>query len=244
MRILLPPSEGKSDGGRRGPARAVDPRLAAARTTVAAALAETLTRPDAARVLRLPAATAADELGYDATVATSPKRPALDRYTGVVYAGLDPATLDAAARKRAGNSVLVFSGLFGAVRGDEPIPRYRLPAAASLPGLGVLATFWKPVLAEVLPTLLHGLVVDLRSTDYAAMWRAPAGTLAVRVLSPRPTGAPIVVSYDSKLGKGRLARALLEAPRPARTVDDVVAAWERTGGRDATLVGERLDLLL
>ena len=51
------------------------------------------------------------------------------------------------------------------------------------------------------------------------------------------------MSYDSKFGKGLLARALVTAPRPARDVDDVVAAWQRAGGRDATLVGARLDLV-
>lgn len=181
----------------------------------------------------------------NAAVASSPKRPALERYAGVVYAGLDAASLDRAARARAATSVLVFSGLFGVVRGDEPVPRYRVPVGAALPGLGVLATWWKPVLTAVLPSLVHGLVVDLRSTDYAAMWKAPPNAVAVRVLSPRPSGPPIVVSYDSKLGKGKLARALLTAPTPARTLDDVVAAWERAGGRGATVFGgSRLDLLL
>ncbi len=227
--------------GRGGPAA---PGRPAPRDRVAAALAVTLTRPDAAQVLRLPAGTAAEELAHDAAITTAPKRPALDRYAGIVYAGLDAATLDPASRRRAATSVLVFSGLFGVVRGDEPVPRYRLPAAASLPGLGVLASFWKPVLTEVVPTLLRGLTVDLRSTDYAAMWKAPANAVAVRVLSPRPGGEPIVVSYDSKLGKGKLARALVTSPTPARTAADVVAAWERAGGADAVVVGNRLDLVL
>ena len=244
MRILLPPSEAKTTGGRRGPARLVDPRLAAARAEVAAALTTTLARPDAAEILRLPAGSAAQDLAVNSEIATSPRRSALDRYAGVVYLGLDTRSLDTAARKRAAHAVLVFSGLLGVVRGDEPVPRYRVPAAASLPGLGVLATWWKPVLAEVVPSLLHGLVVDLRSTDYAAMWKPPANAVIVRVLSRRPTGPPVVVSYDSKLGKGKLARALVSAPKPARSVDDVVVAWERAGGHDASVVGTRVDLLL
>ncbi|MHA3702752.1 YaaA family protein, partial [Jatrophihabitans sp. YIM 134969] len=185
-----------------------------------------------------------DDLAANADAADGPRRAALDRYAGVVYLGLDAATLPPAARRRAATSVLVFSGLYGVVRGDEPIPRYRVPAAVSLPGLGVLATYWKPVLTQVLPSLLHGLVVDLRSTDYAAMWKAPAGVLTVRVLSRRPSGPPVVVSYDSKLGKGKLTRSLLTAPQPARSVDDVVAAWERAGGHDAAVTGTRVDLVL
>jgi hypothetical protein len=45
-----------------------------------------------------------------------------------------------------------------------------------------------------------------------------------------------VVSYSSKLGKGKLARALLEreaAGQPVRTVEDVAEAWLKAGGHSA-----------
>ena len=86
---------------------------------------------------------------------------------------------------------------------------------------------------------------EARETDIG-ITGGGAGTevVAVRVLTARPGRPPAVVSFDSKLGKGRLARALLLAERPARTVDDVVAAWSGAGGRDATYVASRLDLLL
>ena len=55
------------------------------------------------------------------------------------------------------------------------VPDYRVPAKATLPGIGVAATFWRPVLGVTVPALLApGLVVDLRSSDYAAMWRPRA----------------------------------------------------------------------
>jgi hypothetical protein len=70
------------------------------------------------------------------------------------------------------------------------------------------------------------------------------------VLSQRPNGTIGVISYRSKLGKGKLAAALLEqsaAGKPVTSATDVAEAWLRDGGRDvresATAVGCTLDLV-
>jgi cytoplasmic iron level regulating protein YaaA (DUF328/UPF0246 family) len=257
MRILLPPSEAKNPGGRgrRLATRAAGTdALSAARAHVQQALAAQLRLgvAPAATALVLPPAAVDEALAANAHVLDSPTMPALHRYAGVVYAGLAADRFDAEQRRLAERSTLIFSGLFGVVGGDEPIPTYRVPAKAQLAGVGVLGTFWRPVLTEVLPGLVgRHLVIDLRSTDYLAMWR-PRGreaerVLQIRVLSPRPNGTPAVISYPSKFGKGQLARALVEraaAGTPIRTADDVVAAWLGCGGSDADLRGNALDLVL
>jgi cytoplasmic iron level regulating protein YaaA (DUF328/UPF0246 family) len=243
VHLLLPPSEAKTSGGRGRPLRRrppADGRLAAARTAAIDALLE-LVGADAtaaAQALLLPAGVAADALATNAAVLDSPTTPALRRYSGVVYDGLDHAHLAPAEQRVAERSSWVFSGLFGVVRGDEPVPEYRVSAKAVLPRLGVAGTYWRPVLTEVLPELLRrGLVVDLRSSDYAAMWRPDPGTaervLGIRVLSPAPRGGHAVISYNSKFAKGRLVAELVRRAaggEPVRTVDDVVAAWSRWDG--------------
>lgn len=228
-----------------------DPLTATRRTTIAALQALLAgERAAAQRALLLPDGVADEALALNAAVLDSPTMPALRRYAGVVYDGLDLAALSAAEQRVAARSILVFSGLFGVLRGDEPVPAYRVPAKAVLPGVGVMATFWRPLLTDVLADLLRrGLVVDLRSSDYAAMWR-PAGELAervvsVRVLSPAPRGGHAVISYNSKLAKGRLAAALVRraaAGEQVETSDDVVAAWRACGGADAEVVGRGLAL--
>lgn len=245
MRLLLPPSEAKQPGG-HAPTPAAPSPLSVAREQVLVALRELLATPSASSVLGLPARTAAADLAADAAAVagTALHRPALDRYSGIVYEGLRAATLSRAARVRANESVLIFSGLLGVVRAAEPVPAYRLPAAAVLPGIGGLAAFWRPVLATALPGLLVGLVVDMRSSDYAAMWRATPDVVTVRVLSERPGREPGIVSHPSKLGKGRLARALLTARREPATAADVVTAWRRAGGRSGRIVGNAVDLLI
>jgi cytoplasmic iron level regulating protein YaaA (DUF328/UPF0246 family) len=237
VRLLLPPSEAKSAGGR---GRALNRRPAAheldqPRRELRAALARLLAgdAQAAAQALLLPAGVAAAALAANAAVESSPTTAALRRYAGVVYDGLDFSARTPNAARLAGRSVLIFSGLFGVVRGDEPVPNYRVPAKAALPGIGVLSSFWRPMLDATLPAQLgRGLVVDLRSSDYAAMWR-PASELAprvltVRVLSPRPGGGLGVLSYPSKFAKGQLAAALLEraaAGQPVTDVEHVAAAW-------------------
>lgn len=240
MHILLPPSEGKHPGGRGRPLALSGP-LGAARGQVLDAL-DTLLAGDpeaAAEALLLPPGVTAGALAANAAVRRSRTVPALRRYGGVVYDGLDVPSLSPAALKLAGRSVNVFSGLLGVVRGDEPVPDYRVPAKATLPGLGIAGTFWKPVLTEVLPArFARGLVLDLRSSDYAAMWKPDRRTadrvLTVRVLSPVPSGKQAVVSFNSKYAKGRLAAALLERAAAGGTVDsadDVAAAWLGIGER-------------
>jgi cytoplasmic iron level regulating protein YaaA (DUF328/UPF0246 family) len=258
MRILLPPSEAKTAGGRgrrlsARPDESIGP-LAGGRAQTMAALQQLLARgrASAATGLLLPPAVVDDSIAANAGAHAAPTTPALNRYTGVVYLGLSAATLSGPARRVAERSVLIFSGLFGVVRGNEGVPNYRVPGKANLPGLGIASTFWRPILDDVLPPLLGShLVIDLRSGDYLAMWRPPrelaARVVSVRVLSPRPGTTPGVISYPSKFGKGQLTRALVEreaAGQKVRTVDDVAAAWLDCGGRDAAVRPGGLDLLL
>lgn len=241
MRILLPPSEAKNPGGRGLPLARRRRRqpIDDTRELVLRALAELLAGPEAARALLLPDSVAAAALEDNRRVRTAATMPALDRYAGIVYDGLFLQPLSEAARAVADREVLIFSGLFGVLRGGDPIPAYRVPAKAWLPGLGVLSTFWRPRLEGLMPALLgRGPLIDLRSGDYAAMWQ-PAGRtgglIGVRVLSPRPDGTLGVISFASKLAKGRLAAALLErraAGQPVRDVADIAAAWAVAGGKD------------
>lgn len=249
MRVLLPPSEGKTVGGR---GRSYTRRehagpLADARRRALDALADLLVGPDeaAAGALLLPPGVAADALATNRAVRHSPTTPALRRYAGVVYDGLGYDALAAPVQRAAGRGALIFSGLWGVVRGDEPVPAYRVPAKAALPGIGVAGTYWRPVLDALLPALLgRGLVVDLRSGDYAAMWRPGPGlrerVITVRILSPLPAGGHGIVSYNSKFAKGRLAAALFsrvaDGDEP-RTAQDVVAAWAAADGARGEVTG-------
>jgi len=260
MRILLPPSEAKHRGGRGKPITSRTPHpLDAPRGQILSALTELIGTDAgaAARALLLPASSAAQALDDNARAGSGPTCPAVERYAGVVYEGLSVTKLSKQARRSANRSVIIFSGLFGAVRGGDAIPLYRVPAKAVLPGLGVAGTYWRPRLQQHLPALLDsGLVLDLRSGDYVAMWqprpgeRTGRGLVRVRVLSKRPDGSHGVISYPSKLAKGRLAAAVLEAEAAGQaphSASEVADLWLAIGGRDAVMPaksgGIGLDLL-
>ncbi|MDQ2838222.1 MAG: peroxide stress protein YaaA [Actinomycetota bacterium] len=261
MRILLPPSEAKHAGGRgRSLAgRSASQPIDEARRLTLDALATLLETPGKApAALLLPPSVADAAIEENLRVRSSPTLPAIRRYAGIVYDGLDVEHLSAAAQQLAGKQLLIFSGLFGVLRGADPVPAYRVPAKAVLPGLGIAGSFWRPRLATLLPPLLgrSGLIVDLRSTDYASMWQPARGSreasrlLTVRVLSRKPDGGLGVISYPSKLAKGKLAAALLEraaSGEPIRGAEDVRAVWASLGGSDTrpgpASLGNALDLM-
>jgi cytoplasmic iron level regulating protein YaaA (DUF328/UPF0246 family) len=153
------------------------------------------------------------EVAKNVDLLTAGARPAGQVYTGVLYDALDLASLDAAAKRRAARSLLVFSGLWGAVRVTDRIPSYRCSMGVKLPGLGALAAHWRGPMADALPEAAgDGLVLDLRSSAYAAAWK-PKGEVAGRTATVRVLHAPTrkVVSHFNKATKGRIVRSLMSA---------------------------------
>ena len=68
----------------------------------------------------------------------------------MLYEALDLATLPPAAQRAARRSVLISSGLWGAVRLTDRIPPYRCPIGARLPGVGALSAYWRSALGPAL----------------------------------------------------------------------------------------------
>ncbi|KPM52029.1 hypothetical protein CcI49_19520 [Frankia sp. CcI49] len=165
MRILLPPSEAKAEGGDGPSLRAAgfgDGPLAVARAEVARAVAVFCRSDPSAAIaaLRLPASRAQADLAANISMPDAPTMPALDRFVGVLYEALAPATLPPAARAVASQALFVSNGAFGLLGATEPVPDHRVGMAAAVPGLDgraaptVLATFWRARLASALPDLL------------------------------------------------------------------------------------------
>ncbi len=244
--ILLPPSETKSTGGRGAPLRLdalpFDDELGALRKQLVDAVTTLAADVPASRAALGLSERQDDQIALNADLWTSPTAPALRRYTGVLYDALDYRTLTPAGRRKAHESVLIGSALFGLVRGDDPVPAYRLSAGSALPGCGTLAALWKPALAPVLAGF-DGLVIDLRSSSYAALAPAP-GAVTVRVLSVLPDGSRAIVSHFNKHHKGVLVRTLLSSravPTDVRSLLRIVAR----AGIEAERSGEaRIDVLV
>ncbi|MGH3872357.1 MAG: YaaA family protein [Pseudonocardiaceae bacterium] len=241
MLVLLPPSETKASGG-DGPPLRLDtlshPELTPTRRKLVDELVRLAADAPAGRIALGLSGSQDGELARNAALCNAPTLPALHRYTGVLYAALDTGSLQASATAR----LAVASALFGLLAADDPVPAYRLSASASLPEAGPVRSVWRPVLPALL-TRIAGLVVDLRSSAYAAL--APlADAVTVRVLCVDDDGRRRPVSHHNKAHKGRFARLLATAPGEVSDADGVARIAHR-GGLQAERTGEHtLDLIV
>ena len=212
--ILLPPSEGKAEGGRARSAWKPDGgtfgrSLGDHRAQIAKRLV-TLKGGDATllgvkgdHLLRAQRA--------NRSLVGAPILPAWQRYTGVVWDHLDIASMTAPRRNRALANIVVVSGLLGLVRAAEPVPDYRLKMGARLAPLGTLSKWWQPHVSQALEDWAGSLViVDLLTQEHRAALdrRLAESTTWIRVSLNERSGA--AGGHDAKAAKGRLARHLIE----------------------------------
>lgn len=203
MLILLPPSEGKA-------------------------------HPEGGEPVELGSLAFAAELGakrerlieaLDPGLRSAPAAPAAEVYTGVLYGRLELPELPAKGRRK----VLIASALWGVVRPGDRIPYYRLPPKERLEGVGPLAKFWRPALAEALPDAEGELIVDMRSAAYSSMWKPKQATLlAVRAFTEKE-GERKAVSHMAKAVRGDVAKVLLQARKAPGDPESAAAVAEGAG---------------
>ena len=233
MLLILPPSETKRDGGAGGSRldlgalsfEALTPQRSAALSSLA-----TLSR-------NLKLATGALSLGptqqhevlRNREVSTSPVMPALDRYTGVLYDGLQVEELSESQRAFANDHVVVHSALFGLIGAGDRIPAYRLSHNSRLPGLS-LGRHWRGVVSAELAAR-SGLLLDLRSEAYASLGAAPRrdDSLYIRVVSYGANGRRTALSHFNKKAKGEFTRAVITAGVD-HTDRDSLLEWAANSG--------------
>ncbi|OFT29024.1 hypothetical protein HMPREF3170_07630 [Corynebacterium sp. HMSC08D02] len=223
MLILLPPSETKAPGGERDAMSVSFPAL----DSVRASLFDDLSAMDVDEMmglLKIPK-TKREEAVENQSLRTGPVMPAIYRYTGVLYDALVPETLPDDAIRR----LAVGSALFGVVRADDMIPRYRVSASSKVPAAdGSLPTMrarWGSAVSEALSK--EPFVVDMRSGAYEKLGPVD-GAVTVRVESVAPDGSRKVVSHFNKHYKGLLARALACGPEVA-SIREVAEVAEAAG---------------
>jgi cytoplasmic iron level regulating protein YaaA (DUF328/UPF0246 family) len=226
--ILLPPSESKTVRARGRSlvlSRLSFPELTDTRAAVAGCLAKVSAHVDAAQTLGVSPGLA-EEIARNTALETAATLPAARLYSGVLYDALGYASLSAAGRRRANRWLVVVSALYGALRPTDAVAPYRLSMGVNLPGLGPLASVWRPELAGVLEGAAgRGLVVDCRSSTYAAAW-APSARVAHRWVHVRVPGA----THLAKHTRGLVARQLCEAGsdpvRPQRLLEVLGPAFD------------------
>ncbi|MGH3692381.1 MAG: YaaA family protein [Microbacterium sp.] len=240
MKILLPPSETKREGGDGSPldldALAL-PSLNDHRSAVVEALIDLAADEDVARrVLKLSERQRGDVV-HNRELRSAPTMPAIDRYTGVLFDALDARTLSAASRRWLGEHVWIHSAPLGPVGALDAVPTYRLAAGISLPGIPALRRHWAEATSRAIEEEQPSFVLDLRSEAYVALGPVPVAVPSAYVRVVTAHGRAL--NHFNKKSKGLLVRAIAES-RPR--VDSLRGfhSWAKKHGivlRDAEMPG-------
>lgn len=236
MRILLPPSAGKTTKESTNHLQLEKlwqaEHLTQTRRQLINDVQNTALLADAAQIFKLGPKNA-HEISQNLEIYDAPALAAWQLYDGVLYEaakfaqifsygacaqdGQGQADQSQGLQRQLEELTLVFSALFGPVRLTDLITPHRLSGSVKLPGQGSVASIWSKALKELLTQQLSGhVVVDLRSSEYGAMYRPTRGSdcllLNIGVAKVNPaTGKRSVVSHWAKHTRGLLAGALLEA---------------------------------
>ena len=236
MRILLPPSAGKTTKKSTNHLQLEKlwqaEHLTQTRRQLIDDVQNTALLADAAQIFKLGPKNA-HEISQNLEIYDAPALAAWQLYDGVLYEAAKFAQIFSSGAPAQGGQgqedqyqgdqrqleelTLVFSALFGPVRLTDLITPHRLSGSVKLPGQGSVASIWSKALKELLAQQLSGhVVVDLRSAEYGAMYRPTRGSdcllLNIGVAKVDPaTGKRSVVSHWAKHTRGLLAGALLEA---------------------------------
>ena len=241
MRILLPPSAGKTTKESTNHLQLEKlwqaEHLTQTRRQLIDDVQNTALLADAAQIFKLGPKNA-HEISQNLEIYDAPALAAWQLYDGVLYeaakfaqifsygacaqdgqgqGGQSQADQSQGLQRQLEELTLVFSALFGPVRLTDLITPHRLSGSVKLPGQGSVASIWSKALKELLTQQLSGhVVVDLRSSEYGAMYRPTRGSdclllnIAVAKVNPA-TGKRSVVSHWAKHTRGLLAGALLRA---------------------------------
>ena len=212
--VLLPPSEGKSPGGRRGhlPDRFAaelciprtvwlpgGPREGDVRSD---GVGEEQASPGARRASQ-PSRRRDRAPDRRRRAAPSPRGSGTAELSGEA---LDPSTLAPTVRAR----ILVPSALYGITSAQDYIADYRLGMQSNLPGVGNLARFWRPMLTDLIrPSRRRTTVIDLLTAEHrsAIEWQRFGPVVRIDFVEAQGRGA---AGHIAKAAKGRFARHVID----------------------------------
>jgi cytoplasmic iron level regulating protein YaaA (DUF328/UPF0246 family) len=212
--VLVPPSEAKTPGGTaRANVGPFDEALGEDRRRVIESLISALDSSDLRRrEIMLNARGPLMERALESTRQLAdervPRLAAWQRYSGVVWAHLDAATLEASQRRR----VLVPSSLYGVTTAEDRIADFRLKMNIGVAPLGTMSTFWRPkVTPAVAGYARRSTIVNLLPLEHEAAIDLNELVRTRRVIRVQfiDGAGGTTVGHDAKAVKGILARTLV-----------------------------------
>ncbi|ETD22562.1 peroxide stress protein YaaA [Helicobacter macacae] len=144
-----------------------------------------------------------DMLSACLELANAPRIEALKLYSGVAYKALDFASLEKKAQDFLLESTLIFSNLFGLVRGFDPLPYYHLNQNYRSKNLSLNALY--KAQRDEISAFLDKIIIDLRAGVYAKAYPLKSANFCQpHYILPIPKGT----SHQAKLYRGLALREL------------------------------------
>ena len=144
--------------------------------------------------------------------------PAIQVYTGVLYAALGWDRLTKAQQKLGEKSIAIISAKYGVVRPLDPIKPYKEK---------INNKKMAPLVEKSLAGIESELIIDCRSSTYQTVWQSPVAiTVEIKVFT-RVDGAKKVITHMSKKTRGEVTHEILKATQIPKTPRELHAIVEQ-----------------
>ena len=138
--------------------------------------------------------------------------PAIEVYTGVLYAALGWARLNKAQQKVGQACIAIISAKYGVVRPFDPIEPYK----EKIDNKKLAAQ-----VGEALDGAETELIIDCRSSTYQTVWQSPVAiTVEVKVFT-RVAGVKKVITHMSKKTRGEVTHEILKTSQRPKTPEEL-----------------------
>jgi cytoplasmic iron level regulating protein YaaA (DUF328/UPF0246 family) len=138
--------------------------------------------------------------------------PAIQVYTGVLYAALGWARLNKAQQKLGQASIAIISAKYGVVRPMDPIAPYK----EKIDNRKMAAQ-----VAQALDGAESELIIDCRSSTYQTVWQSPVAiTVEIKVFT-RVAGVKKVITHMSKKTRGEVTHEILKVSQIPKTPQEL-----------------------
>jgi len=130
--------------------------------------------------------------------------PAIQVYTGVLYAALGWEELTAAEQKKGAESIAIISAKYAVVRPLDPIEPYKEKIKNKKMAAQV---------AQALDGAESELIIDCRSSTYQTVWQSPVAiTVEIKVFT-KLDGEKKVITHMSKKTRGEVTHCILKSTK-------------------------------
>ena len=130
--------------------------------------------------------------------------PAIQVYTGVLYAALGWDRLTKAQQKQGAQSIAIISAKYGVVRPLDPIEPYKEK---------INNKKMAPLVEISLTGIESDLIIDCRSSTYQTVWQSPVAiTVEIKVFT-KIDGAKKVITHMSKKTRGEVTHHILKSTK-------------------------------